>query len=186
MVYCTQELDKWGMHMRLLFEIDTKDYNASGKAFVRPSARCIAIRNHKVAMVHSEKYHYYKFPGGGIEPGESRENAMIRETLEEAGLAVIPATVQEFGYVHRVQKSAYKDTEYFVQDNFYYLCQVEDAVRPQNLCGYESEEQFTLVWVDPTEAILVNRSQDHGPKDRQMLEREARVLELLMENGRFQ
>ncbi len=168
--------------MRLLFEIDTKDYDASGKAFVRPSARCIAVKNGKVAMVYSQKYNYYKFPGGGIEPGESREEAMIRETLEEAGLAVISSSVREFGYVHRVQKSDYGDTAYFVQDNFYYLCQVENGVRPQSLCGYESEERFTLVWVDPVEAISVNRMQDHGPKDRQMLEREARVLELLMDS----
>ena len=27
---------------------------------------------------------------------------MIRETREEAGLAVIPETVREYGYVHRI------------------------------------------------------------------------------------
>ena len=46
--------------MRLLFELDTKDYDPNGIAFVRHSARCIHIKNGLVAMVHSIKYDYYK------------------------------------------------------------------------------------------------------------------------------
>ena len=50
-------------------------------------------------MIHSLKYDYYKFPGGGIENGENPVEAMIRETREEAGLVVKPETVKEYGYV---------------------------------------------------------------------------------------
>ena len=171
--------------MRLLFEIDTKDYDLNGVAFVRHSARCIHIKNGLVAMVHSIKYDYYKFPGGGIEEGESPENAMIRETLEEAGLVVIPESVKEYGYVHRIQKSDHDDEDYFVQDNYYYLCDVEDAIRSQDLDDYEADEKFTLEYVNPDKAIFVNRNVSHGPKDQIMLEREARVLELLKEEGYF-
>lgn len=171
--------------MRLLFEIDSKDYDPKGIAFVRPSARCIHIKNGLVAMVHSLKYDYYKFPGGGIEKDETKEAAMIRETLEEAGLVVVPESVKEYGYVHRVQKSLYYNEDYFVQDNFYYLCGVEDSIRPQDLDDYEADEKFTLEYVDPDRAIFVNRNADHGPKDQIMLEREARVLELLKEEGYF-
>ena len=64
--------------MRLLFEIDTKDYDPNGKPFVRPSVRGIIIRDGKVAMVHSLKYDYYKFPGGGMEDGEGLEEALLR------------------------------------------------------------------------------------------------------------
>lgn len=53
--------------MRMLFEIDTKDYNRNGTVFERPSARGIIIKDNKVAMIHSLKYNYYKFPGGGRE-----------------------------------------------------------------------------------------------------------------------
>ena len=46
--------------------------------------------------------YYYKFPGGGIERGEDPVEAMIRETREESGMIVIPETITEYGYVHRV------------------------------------------------------------------------------------
>ena len=171
--------------MRLLFEIDTKDYDPTGPAFIRHSARCIHIKNGRVAMVHSRKYDYYKFPGGGIEDGENGETAMIREAREEAGLVVIPASVREYGYVHRIQKSDQPGEAYFLQDNFYYLCEVEEGVDAQKLDGYEAEEGFILEYVDPDRAIFVNRYVDHGPKDQLMLEREAKVLELLKAEGHF-
>ena len=57
--------------MRLLFEMDKKDYGGCTRSFTRDSARSIIIRKDKIAMIHSQKYDYYKFPGGGLEPGES-------------------------------------------------------------------------------------------------------------------
>ena len=171
--------------MRLLFTMDTKDYDPEGKAFVRPSARCITTREGRVAMVYSRKYNYYKFPGGGIEAGETREQALVRETAEEAGLRILPDSVQPYGYVHRVEKSDQPGVACFVQDNYYYLCRTEPQPGQQKLDGYEAEEGFTLTWVEPETAIAVNRERDHGPKNQNMLEREARVLELLMAEGFF-
>ncbi len=171
--------------MRLLFEIDTKDYDLNGKAFVRHSARAVIIKDNKVAMVHSLKYDYYKFPGGGIEEGESKEEALIRETKEESGLTVIPASIKPYGYVHRIQKSTVGPEDYFVQDNFYYLCETEDTLTSQKLDDYESEEHFTLEYKNPLDVIEVNRNKDHGPKDQNMIEREAKVLELLIKGGYF-
>lgn len=171
--------------MRLLFSMDAKDYDPKGNALVRPSARCITICEGRVAMVYSRKYDYYKFPGGGIERGETREQALIRETAEEAGLRILPDSIVPYGYVHRVQKSDCPGMDLFVQDNFYYLCSTESQPGKQKLDDYEAEEGFTLDWVEPETAIRVNRERDHGPKDQKMLEREARVLELLKAEGFF-
>ena len=91
--------------MRLLFEMDRKDHALCTRVFRRPSARSIIVRNGKLAMIYSKAYGYYKFPGGGIEPGEDPVAAVIRETREEAGLLILPDTVKEYGYVHRVQRS---------------------------------------------------------------------------------
>ncbi len=63
--------------MRTLFEMDKMDYSGCTHTFIRNSARSIIIRNGRVAMVHSLKYDYYKFPGGGIEGEENPIDAMI-------------------------------------------------------------------------------------------------------------
>ena len=169
--------------MRLLFEIDLKNYDKNGKAFIRPSARAIIIKDNKVYMVHSLVYDYYKFPGGGIEKNESNIDALIRETAEEAGLVVIKNSIKEYGYVHRIQKSDHQGISMFIQDNYYYLCDVEEDRINQKLDDYEDFEKFTLELIEPKIAINTNRYKNHGPKDQNMLEREAKVLELLIKEG---
>lgn len=169
--------------MRLLFEMDKKDHAACTHSFVRDSARSVIIRDGKVAMVHSLQYDYYKFPGGGIEKGESPVAAMIRETREEAGLTVIPESVTPYGYVHRVQRSDKDPSERFVQDNYYYLCRAEESLVAQHLDAYEAREAYTLEYVDPRQAISKNRAVGKTPYNNAMFEREARVLEMLMDEG---
>lgn len=169
--------------MRLLFEIDKQDYENCTHSFVRNSARSIIISNKKIAMIHSMKYDYYKFPGGGIENGESPITAMIRETREEAGLVVKTETVKEYGYVHRIQKSDKEATECFIQDNYYYLCEAEDEMVVQHLDNYESEENYVLEFVEPQIVITKNRNVISSPYNPLMFEREARVTELLVSEG---
>ena len=168
--------------MRLLFTLDGGDYKEGGKSFSRPSARAIVVENGRVAMVYSQKFRHYKFPGGGIEKGERREAALLREAREEAGLVLDPKSVRPYGFVHRIERGS--EEPLFIQDNFYYLASVS-AVVPQELDGYEAEEGYTLRWVDPREAIEQNKALTtvYKRKYHTMLLREARVLERLMEEG---
>ena len=46
--------------MRLLFELDRKDYRQCTRTYVRNSARSIIISGGKIAMVHSLKTVYPK------------------------------------------------------------------------------------------------------------------------------
>ena len=172
--------------MRLLFEMDKKDYDKCTHSFVRNSARSIIIKGKKVAMIYSVKYGYYKFPGGGIENGENPVDAMIRETREESGLVVLSDTVKEYGYVHRIQRSDGDETECFIQDNYYYLCKTADEVVLQELDDYEAKETYTLKYVEPDVAIRKNRQVMQSPYNQMMFEREARVLELLIADGLFE
>lgn len=169
--------------MRLLFEMDKRDYENCTHSFVRNSARSIIISNKKIAMIHSMKYDYYKFPGGGIENGEDPITAMMRETREEAGLVVKPETIKEYGYVHRIQKSDKDASECFIQDNFYYLCEAEDETVAQCLDNYESEENYGLEYVEPFIAVRKNRNISHSPYNPMMFEREAKVIEMLIAEG---
>ena len=169
--------------MRKLFDMDKQDYGDCTHSFTRNSARSIVIRSGKIAMIHSRKYDYYKFPGGGIEAGEDPIEAMIRETREEAGLIVMPETVKEYGYVHRIQRSDYDPGECFVQDNYYYLCDVMDGSISQSLDAYEAEEAYQLEWIEPEAAMKKNRHVGESPYNQMMFEREARVLERLIAEG---
>lgn len=171
------------LDFRLLFEIDTKDYDINGTSFSRPSARGIIIRDGELAMIHSGKYDYYKFPGGGIGKGEDKENALIREVLEETGLAVIPETISKYGMVHRIQKGDYEDV--FIQDNYYFICNVGEMVNKQNLDDYEKDEQFMLEYVSPEKIISTNKACNNSDVDKIMLERENKVIEILMREGAF-
>lgn len=171
--------------MKVLFKMDAQNYPADARRFVRPSARGIVIKDGKIAMVYLKKFQCYKFPGGGIDPGEENITALIREVREEAGLVVIPETVREYGQVHRVEY--HEDFgDIFDQYNYYYLCDVEPQAVSQKLEDYEKEEGFTPEFVLPETAIAANRKatrQELSYQLKRELERETRVLELLMAEG---
>lgn len=110
------------------------------------------------------------------------EETLVREVREESGLIVKKDSIKEFGYVRRIEKGRIEDI--FVQENFYYLCDVEDVLQMQELDDYEEEEMFTLEYVRPEYAIGVNENSDYGEKVKAqtfqgMIERENRVLLLV-------
>lgn len=74
-------------------------------------------------------------------------------------------------------------SECFVQDNYYYLCDVEEKTVSPNREAYEVAEGDTLEFVAPQFAIQKNRSVISSPYNPMMFEREARVMELLMAEG---
>lgn len=56
----------------------------------RHRAAAILIEDEAVALIerHHNGRHYFVIPGGGVDPGESAEQAALREVLEELGLRV--------------------------------------------------------------------------------------------------
>ncbi|MBO7339390.1 MAG: NUDIX domain-containing protein [Lachnospiraceae bacterium] len=168
--------------MRELFSLDQHNYKEGGKEYSRPSVRGIILQDGKVLLVHSKKFGYMKFPGGGIEPGEDHVQALCREVREETGLEVAPESVREFGFVPRRQKDKVDENGIFVQDNFYYFCDLKDGVKTSTkLDDYEREEGFTPVWMEPFFASQRNRYVDLSQEglDAIMVKREAKVLDLV-------
>lgn len=166
--------------MKRLFGIDIKDYEAGYKVYCRPSARGIILQGDKIALVYSGREHYYKFPGGGIQGGEDKKAALVREVREETGLVVIPDSIREFGSVLRRQKSDKSENTIFEQENFYYICDVEAANIGQELDEYEREAGFVLRVLPIDEAICAN-DEYHSDNyfDEIMIKRELRVLRMV-------
>lgn len=162
--------------MRPLFCVDMLDYEEDWPRSARPSVRGIIRKGDKLAMVHSLKYDYYKFPGGGIEGNEAHAATLIREVKEETGLTVKPETIKEYGFVLRLQKSNWMENTIFVQENFYYTCEVTEETGEQKLDDYEAEEGFALEFVTPEEAIRTNQNCHCIEWDKAMVERETNIL----------
>lgn len=57
---------------------------------MRKAARAIIVHNQNILVMKRNKFgsEYYTLLGGGIEPGESADEALIREIKEEASITV--------------------------------------------------------------------------------------------------
>lgn len=160
-----------------MIEITLEKPDLSGSVYKRTAARGVILREGKLLMIHTDRGDY-KFPGGGVEPGESLEAALRRELLEETGRELLgePECV---AVAHERRRGMTADI--LEMDSHYFLCRVGESAAPLKLEGYEAEEDFTPVWVSPGKALAANRALDLEAQP--WLEREVLVLEALMENG---
>jgi len=57
---------------------------------MRIRAAALLVQNDSIAVIerHRAGKHYFTFPGGGVDGGETSEQAVVREVLEELGLHV--------------------------------------------------------------------------------------------------
>jgi 8-oxo-dGTP pyrophosphatase MutT (NUDIX family) len=73
---------------------------------VKNRAGIILIEENKLALIerHRADRHYFAFPGGGIDDGESPEQAAVREAEEELGVLVaLKQKIAEVIYVESAQ-----------------------------------------------------------------------------------
>lgn len=167
--------------MPLLLYYDDKNYDPTWTLHCRHAVRSIIVRDRQVALIKSTKKGFYQFPGGGINSGETHQQALARETLEEAGLVILPHTVRPFGVVREIRASQFAPETIFDQTSYYYLADAEPDARPQTLEDYERDLGYTLEWVDMEAARQVNLElcRTHSYKSKFVL-REAEILGLLL------
>lgn len=141
--------------MKELYTYDEKNYDSNLPRVVRRACRAIIIKDNLIAAVHSRKHQYYKFPGGGMEDGETMNDTLIRETLEETGLRIKPESIREFGYTREIRKDKY-ERAIFDHYSYYFFAEAEEEMGTQKLDRYERDEGYNLKWVTVDEAVAVN------------------------------
>ena len=70
---------------------------------MRIRAGIVLVQNNKVALIerHRAGLDYFVFPGGGVDDGETPEQAAVREAMEELGIQVaIKRKVAEVRFGH--------------------------------------------------------------------------------------
>jgi len=142
--------------MRIIENFDSNNYEMCTGHFNRIAVRAIIIKNNLLALIKSEKYEEYKFPGGGKEDGESNTDTLIRETREETGLTIIPDSIKPYGLAKEKRRSVLNPNDLFIMESYYYICNVYDHISETSLQDYENEYGYRLHFVDVDEAIKAN------------------------------
>lgn len=142
--------------MRVIEDFDSKNYDMCKGYLYRKAVRAIIIKDQKIALIRSTKYGEYKFPGGGMEDGESDIDTLIRETKEETGLSVIETSIRFYGLAKEKRRSVLNPDDLFEMESYYYICEVEDKIEDTNLDAYEDHYGYQLEFVSIDEAISAN------------------------------
>ena len=153
--------------------------HATDRKITRNAVRAIIFENQQLLMVKTNKGDY-KFPGGGIKEGETREQALVREVLEETGYHV-QEVVEKMGTYSISANDRFEHDVLFINHSTYFLCRINAAkIEEQQLETYEELLGFEMVWCTVEEAIHSNLIALKKPYKNEWVERELTVLTMLM------
>lgn len=147
----------------------------------RETVRAVLLDSEgKIALLHIRKYGYYTICGGGIEPGESREEALAREAAEETGCRC--KVLGELGTIEEWR--AYSGV---FQTSYCYLAAVVGEKGIPAMTEEEAEEETCLEWQPLEKAMeLIAHSSERRVKERYIKLREQAALQRAEEQLRTQ
>ena len=138
--------------MIIIAEITDKEIlgtDGLSSAEPRYTARAIVKSGDLYAVIHSEKFHKYSLPGGGVDDGEDIITALKREILEETGCTC--GKISELGIVK--ENRAQAD---YTQISYYYVVEA-DSVGVPHFTEVEAKSRTVLQWHTLSEMIkLIN------------------------------
>ncbi len=125
-----------------------------GDALIERNACRGIIFNDKneVLFIYSSFYDDVSFPGGGVDHGETFQEALYRECLEEVG--VIIDSHKDYYKISEKRKTK-SIGDYNVFTSHYYICTYKEITN-NCLLDYEIELGYQTKWLNIDEAIKLN------------------------------
>jgi len=106
---------------------------------IRETARAVLLDSeNKIGVIHIQKYGYYQIVGGGIDGGESIEEGLKRECLEEAGTNI--EIVSKLITIKEIQKC-----ENRIQNSYCYIARVIGEKGTPKYTNLELEKGFEVI-----------------------------------------
>ncbi|MBQ8901762.1 MAG: NUDIX hydrolase [Bacilli bacterium] len=116
---------------------------------IRVGARGIIFNNeNKIAILNKQKKNEYKLVGGGVESGETPEEAFEREVLEETGHKI--KIDKKIGVIKEI-----KSHDNFEQVSHVFVAHIIGKCGTPNFTEKEKDEGSKLMWVDLDEAMTL-------------------------------
>ncbi|GAA1613486.1 NUDIX domain-containing protein [Kribbella sancticallisti] len=155
--------------------VHDRNLDLTARTVQRTAVRGVLFRGDEVLLLAS-RHGDYKFPGGGVERGESMPAALIREFEEECGLTGVEVGLA-LGTTVEYLRAAEPEYEVFKMISHYFYCSGTGDFGSQALEGYESELELEPRWVTVADALQANQSvQAAGVGVMRWLVRETQVL----------
>lgn len=139
---------------------------------VNRSAVYAIIVNEEKNVLLVKQWDGYDFPGGGVEPGESLNDALSREVLEETGYQILLKSLlksHESYFYHPVKEQAYHTWSYY-----YTALVIGGTLNNKKLDKSELEYAGDAVWISCEEIDTINF---HNAVDSPLIIQEALAIE---------
>lgn len=123
-----------------------KEFSAGAIIFTREEEKILFL------LIYSGRNNIWGFPKGHIEPGETEQEAALRETAEETGLcgiSFIKGFREENIYETMSKRLPYKG-QFIEKHSIYFLCEV----KTKNI-KVDSHEIIDYKWLELKEALTL-------------------------------
>ncbi len=133
-------------HIVTLTDADVLGTSGLSAAKPRITARAIIMSpDNRCVLMHAAKYGIHTLPGGGVEEGETIEEALLREIAEETGCTI--DFYEPLGYVE--ENRFHAD---YTQISYYYIVHTLDETLHPHLTALETANGTSAMWCTPDEA----------------------------------